>query len=86
MDDFTKLSNDLAEIKSALLELIKQGAVHNQILAEHEKRSTSLEDRFGPIEDDFKFYRKLLVVGGGVIGVLTFLIKAIEVLPILRGQ
>lgn len=80
MEDLKLLASDISEIKSLTVELVKQGAVHNQILAEHEKRSTSLEARLGPIEDDHVFYRKLVVLGGGLLGLLTFVLEALRMI------
>ncbi len=83
-----RLLGDTKEIKDQLSELIKQGAVHNHILAEHEKRSTQLETRMTPIEDDLKFRLKaysLLLGGGGTLGVAVGIVKLItylqELLP-----
>jgi hypothetical protein len=60
----------LESIDDKINTLIKQGAIHNHILAEHEKRSTQLETRLTPIEDDLKFrnkmYQILLGSGGGI--------------------
>lgn len=54
-----ELISDVKEIKAGQIELIKQGAIHNQILDKHERRSTNLEDRFKPVEDTYKFLVKL---------------------------
>ena len=42
MDQF---KDDLAEIKTDVKELLKQSAVHNELLREHERRSDNLERR-----------------------------------------
>jgi hypothetical protein len=37
------MQDDIKEIKQDVKELVKQGAVHNQLLLEHERRSIALE-------------------------------------------
>lgn len=68
VDDEVK--HDIREIRSDVKELVKQGAVHNVLLREHERRSTLLEERFAPLEKDFVFRHRLFTVifgSGGVI-------------------
>lgn len=44
MEDLVKeLARDLRDVKQNTLELVKQGAVHNSLLKEHERRSIALE-------------------------------------------
>lgn len=47
------------DISVDIRDLVKQGAVHNEILKEHEKRSTQLERRVDPLEKDAVFRSKL---------------------------
>lgn len=69
-DEFSvELKQDVKEIKGFVLDLVKQGAVHNQILQEHEKRSTQLETRLTPIETDYIFRHKLFSVVLSVVGI-----------------
>lgn len=73
-----EISANVREIKTQMLELIKQGAIHNTILQEHEKRSTNLETRLEPIEKDYSFRHKLyaILMSSGAIGILAhFLLK-----------
>lgn len=73
-----ELKSDVKEIKSFVVELVKQGAIHNTILKEHERRSTNLETRMVPIEQDHIFRTKLssyLIGGGGIIGLLLAALK-----------
>jgi len=51
-DDILKeIKADVKEVKIQVLELVRQGAVANTTLIEHERRSTNLETRVKPIED-----------------------------------
>lgn len=75
-----ELKQDVKEIKVFVIELVKQGAIHNTILAEHEKRSTQLETRLTPIEADYTFRKKtyqvilsLLGVSGAIMALLKML-------------
>ena len=73
LDDEWKreLHTDVRNIKSHVIELVKQGAVHNQILAQHEKRSLMLEERVKPIEADVQFRSKLVSAFLGLGGIAT---------------
>lgn len=64
-----EIKQDVKEIKGFVMELVKQGAVHNTILREHEKRSTQLETRLTPIENDYAFRHKLFSVVISIAGV-----------------
>lgn len=64
-----ELKQDVKEIKVFVIELVKQGAIHNTILAEHKKRSTQLETRLTPIESDYAFRHKLFSVVISVAGI-----------------
>lgn len=77
MDD---LKQDVKEIKSHVIELVKQSAIHNQILSEHEKRSTSLETRLKPIEDTYVFIAKLAGTMMVMIPVAAAVFEIIEYL------
>lgn len=76
-----EIKDDVKEVKSHLIDLVKLAAVHNQILAEHEKRSTSLETRIVPLEDTHKFTHRLysFIIGlGAVSGALLAIVKVIK--------
>lgn len=75
-----ELKQDVKEIKTLVIELVKQGAVHNQILGEHEKRSTQLETRLTPIEADYAFRHKLFSVVISIAGVAGSLLAIIKTL------
>lgn len=57
-----EIHNDVKEMRGQLVELIKQGAVNTQVLIEHERRSTNLEQRLEPIEKDAYLMRKVAVL------------------------
>lgn len=79
MEDLLKeIRTDLKEVKAEVLELVKQGAIHNQILYEHERRSTNLETRIIPIEDSHKFMRKLYMLSVGILGLTGSVIGIIK--------
>lgn len=84
MDELVReIRQDVKEIKSGMVELIKQGAIHNMILKEHERRSTNLESRILPIEDEKKFRSKAFtaILGlGGLMGVLISTLKLVEMI------
>lgn len=61
-DVLAEIKNDVKEVKSLVIDLVKQGAIHNQILDQHEKRSTQLETRLAPIEADYSFRHRLFSV------------------------
>lgn len=64
MDDIKK---DLKEIKVTLVELVKEGAVHNHLLREHERRSLALEAKISPIEKHVSWMETVLKFGGAVL-------------------
>lgn len=72
------LHQDIKEIKEHVIELVKQGAIHNQVLIEHERRSTNLETRIKPLESDHIFVAKAckgVIILGGLIGVLKAILE-----------
>jgi len=72
------LHADIVEIKGHVIELVKQGAVNNQTLIEHERRSTNLEERFKPIEADHIYLSRLgktLMGLGGLLGILKVILE-----------
>lgn len=52
-EDITEIKSDVKEIKTKVGEILVSQAVHNQILEEHHKRSTNLEERIKPLEISF---------------------------------
>lgn len=75
MDDhLAEIKQDVKEIKVMVIELVKQGAIQNTTLIEHERRSTNLEGRFEPIEKDFVFRSKLYSSILGCLGAIAALI------------
>ena len=71
--------NDIAltvkELKQLQMEQMKADTVDHHILLEHEKRSTQLEGRMLPLEQDWVFRSRLWkLVGSG--GLLTLLVEA----------
>ena len=76
MDDkLVVLFQDVQDIKTDIKELLKNSAIHNEILAQHERRSTNLEDRFKPVEETYVFLSKfagiligLCSVSGAILG------------------
>lgn len=65
--------NDIAitvkELKQLQMEQMKSDIVDHQILLDHERRSTQLETRILPLEQDWVFRSRLwkLVGGGGFL-------------------
>lgn len=78
-----ELKADVKEIKQQVVELVKQGAVHNHLLKEHEARSIALQQsieiqekdfaaRLRPVEKHVDFVNTVLKFSGAVlIGVLV---------------
>lgn len=68
-----EMSRDIKEVRNQLIELVKNQAVMNQCLIEHERRSTNLEIRVDPLEKDYSFRTKLfsIFVGCGGLAVLS---------------
>lgn len=75
-----ELRQDVKEIKTFVIDLVKQGAIHNQILQEHEKRSTQLEIRLTPLENDYAFRHKLFAVTMALAGVSGSIFAVIKML------
>ena len=76
-----EVAQDVKEIKSQVMELVKQGAIMNVTLIEHERRSTNLETRLKPIEDNHVFVRKLaavMVAVCGAAGTITSIYKLLK--------
>lgn len=67
----------IKDLSSDIKELIKQGAIQNEVLKEHEKRSTQLEHRVDPLEKDKEFraklYSTILGLGALAAAVLSIL-------------
>lgn len=67
------MSEDLRELRQDVKELIKQGAVHNELLRTHEARSLALQEmlklqaqEIEPIKDHVKFVSSFLKWSGGI--------------------
>lgn len=74
MDD---MRQDVKEIKSTVMELVKQGAVHNELLREHERRSLALEAQMQPVKRHVDVVETILKYGSAIaIGVtIQFIIR-----------
>ncbi len=86
-DLLSQIHADIKDIKAQTLDLVKQGAVANQILLEHEKRSTQLESRVDPLEKDYFFRHRLFTLilgGGGLIGLLGCLMGSVELIKFFK--
>ncbi len=74
-----KIDNRQESHESQMLQMTVNLALNTQILDQHHRRSTNLEDRFQPIEDHVKFQRKVIklaiVVLPIVVAVLGLLMK-----------
>ncbi len=86
-----ELRQDVKEIKTQVLELVKQGAVHNHLLAEHAAYSKALQveqekivTRILPVEDSYKFYNRIagivavVVAGGGGAVLVSYLLSVLS--------
>lgn len=70
--DLTKLILEkLDKIDEKQTEHTVQLAINSQILAEHHKRSTMLEERMKPIENHVVYIRKTLKMLGAIIATAT---------------
>lgn len=72
--DIQEIKGDLKEVKTAVGSMLREMAVNNHILAEHERRSTNLETRMEPIEDSYKFTNRIVTVflsGGGIVSLIA---------------
>jgi hypothetical protein len=67
MDDMQELKQDVKEIKTQIVELVKQGAVHNHLLKEHERRSLALESQMKPVQRHVDWVEKVLKISGAVM-------------------
>jgi hypothetical protein len=74
------VSRDLKETRQLLTELLKQSAIHNEILAQHERRSTNLEDRFKPVEETYVFLSKFAGVLVGLCGISSAVLGLYKIL------
>lgn len=67
-----EIRQDVRDIKGHVIKLVEQGARHNAILEEHQKRSTTLEAIVLPLQAKVYFWEKVLKFGGAVaVGALT---------------
>jgi hypothetical protein len=67
------MTEDLKEMRADIKDLIKQGAVHNELLRTHEARSLALQEmlklqaqEIEPIKDHVKFVSSFLKWAGGL--------------------
>lgn len=67
------MTEDLKEMRHDIKELLKQGAIHNELLRTHEARSLALQEeqklqalRIKPIEEHVKFVSSFLKWAGGI--------------------
>lgn len=78
----TEIRVDQKEVKAHLVDLLKQAAIHNHILAQHEQRSTQLEQlvsaykheqdsRLRPLEATYTFGHTLKVFLFGSSGLVA---------------
>jgi hypothetical protein len=80
-----ELLQDVKEIKAQQLELVKQGAVHNELLRTHEARSLALQaeinaakNDLAPIKTHVKLVQGGLALAGAVLtGVLIHWLTSI---------
>ena len=61
-----QLLTELTNIKDQLHEIDKKQAIHNEILEEHQRRSTQLEERMKPVEDHVKFIHGFMKYTTGI--------------------
>lgn len=81
--DIDEIKADVKEVKAQVVELVAESRVHNHILNEHHKRSTSLENRMEPIEDHVKFINKAIKVFGAICagsGLITVVLQLLKIL------
>lgn len=73
-----EVKTDVRSLQHVCTDIATAQRVNNQILAEHHKRSTNLEDRFVPIEDHVKFIQKsikLILTLGALAGAVLAMYK-----------
>lgn len=63
-----EIKSDLKETKTVVASVKEQQAIDHFILKEHESRSTQLEGRVAPLEEDVKFVRRLIAFVVGLVG------------------
>ena len=78
-DRLKLMQEDIKEIKQEITIQGKQLAVSTHIINEHERRSTQLEERFKPIEDNYKFQHKAMIVLSGASGVIGAIMTLVSV-------
>ena len=84
------MTDQLSEIRQDIKELIKQGAIHNELLRTHEARSLALQKmqeqqarEIDPIKDHVRFVSSFLKWTGGIAAaalsatVVQFVVRAI---------
>jgi hypothetical protein len=79
-----ELKEELRAISGQLGTLNEKMAVHNHILNEHHKRSTLLEERILPLEDDFKFRGKAWTIFMGSSGLLAIIALGVSIASLLH--
>jgi hypothetical protein len=79
-----ELKEDLKSINTELRGMNEKMAVHNHILNEHHKRSTLLEERMVPLEDDLKFRGKAWTIFMGSSGLLAVIALGVSIASLLH--
>lgn len=71
MDDIKEVKADVKEIKIEVLKLVTQGAVHNELLKEHERRSLALENKTELLEKPVIRHEQIFkFLGAGAVLIL----------------
>jgi hypothetical protein len=84
MDNWKAIHEDVKDIKILVLDLVKQGAINTTTLVEHERRSTNLEARIKPLEDEYTFITRFGKTILGLGAVFTIIRSVYELLKILK--
>lgn len=71
-DDIKEVKSDVKEIKVEVLKLVTQGAVHNALLKEHERRSLALETKTELLEKPVLRHEQIFkFLGAGAVLLLA---------------
>lgn len=86
MNEWQTLIGKVEKIETNQTKQIEQTAVLTHIIHEHERRSTQLETRVLPLEDDLKFRQKLYVLVMGSSGLIAIVSLTIAVLSYFHSK
>jgi Mg2+ and Co2+ transporter CorA len=79
MDGLKDLKDEVKELRDAIMKLSQNVAVNNHILAEHHKRSMTLEEALKPVQAHVALVNAIAKIGIGSGGLVALVASAIKI-------